>query len=94
MNQNDILPAGSEEDQSEAVVRSSVALGALARAQRKRLSLRQLDIADRGRTGNRFIVELEGGKPTLQLQKVLDVIDLLGLELVVRAKGGHNGPAA
>lgn len=90
MNQNEINAVSVEEERHEAVVRSSVALGALARAQRKRLSLRQLDIADRGRTGNRFIVELEGGKPTLQLQKVLDVIDLLGLEIVVRAKSGHT----
>jgi y4mF family transcriptional regulator len=70
----------------ETVVQSSVALGAAVRAQRKRLSLRQLDLADRGHTGNRFIVELESGKPTLQLQKVLDVMEQLGLEIVVRPK--------
>ena len=74
------------EGSTESVVRSSVTLGAVVRARRKRLALRQLDLAGLGRTGNRFIVELEGGKPTLQLQKVLDVVDLLGLELVVRAK--------
>jgi len=38
-------------------------------------------------TGNRFIVELENGKPTVQLQKVLDVLDVLGLEIVVQKKG-------
>lgn len=69
-----------------AVVRSASDLGALVRAQRKRLALKQLDIAGLGNTGNRFIVELEAGKPTVQLQKVLDVIELLGLELVVRPK--------
>jgi hypothetical protein len=31
-------------------------------------------------------VDIEKGKPTVQLQKVLDVLDLLGLELVVRQK--------
>ena len=50
------------------------------------LALRQLDIAGFGNTGNRFIVELENGKPTVQLQKVLDVLDLLGLEVLVRPK--------
>lgn len=69
-----------------AVVRNASDLGALVRAQRKRLALKQLDIAGLGNTGNRFIVELEAGKPTVQLQKVLDVIELLGLELVVRPK--------
>jgi HTH-type transcriptional regulator / antitoxin HipB len=72
-------------------VRSSAELGALVRAQRKRLALKQLDIAGLGNTGNRFIVELENGKPTVQLQKVLDIMDLLGLELVVRPKAGRSG---
>jgi hypothetical protein len=53
------------------------------------LALKQLDIAGLGNTGNRFIVDLENGKPTVQLQKVLDVMDLLGLEVVVRPKAGR-----
>ena len=68
------------------MIRSSVDLGAVVREQRKRLALKQLDIAGLGNTGNRFIVDLENGKPTLQLQKALDVMDLLGLELVIRPK--------
>lgn len=56
------------------------------RAQRKALALKQIDIAGLGNTGNRFIVELENGKSTVQLQKVLNVLDLLGLEVVVRPK--------
>jgi hypothetical protein len=56
------------------------------RRQRVQLALRQLDVAGLGNTGNRFIVELENGKPTVQLQKVLDLLDLLGLEVVVRPK--------
>jgi HTH-type transcriptional regulator / antitoxin HipB len=67
-------------------IRSSVELGSIVRQQRKKLAMNQLDIAGLGNTGNRFIVELERGKPTLQLQKVLDVMDLLGLELIVQPK--------
>lgn len=67
-------------------VRSAAELGLLVRAQRRRLGLKQLDMAGLGNTGNRFIVELEKGKPTVQLQKVLDLLDLLGLEVTVRAK--------
>jgi len=82
------LPIGNSLGR-EATIRSSVELGAVVREQRKRLALKQLDIAGMGNTGNRFIVDLENGKPTVQLQKVLDVMDLLGLELVVRAKAAR-----
>lgn len=72
-----------------AVIRSSTDLGTVVRKQRKRLALKQTDIAGLGGTGNRFIVELESGKPTVQLQKVLDVLDLLGLEVVVRPRAAR-----
>lgn len=83
------LPVGHLQD-SEIALRSSAELGAVVRAQRRRLALKQLDIAGLGNTGNRFIVDLENGKPTVQLQKVLDIMDLLGLELVVRSKRGRS----
>ena len=79
------LPIGNRAD-AGTVIRSSVDLGAVVREQRKRLALKQLDIAGLGNTGNRFIVDLENGKPTLQLQTARDVMDLLGLELVIRPK--------
>ena len=82
------LPLGNRAA-SSPVIRSSSELGAIVREQRKRLALKQLDIAGLGNTGNRFIVDLENGKPTVQLQKVFDIMDLLGLELVVRAKAGR-----
>ena len=75
---------------AETPIRSSVALGAVIRDQRKRLALKQLDLAGLGNTGNRFIVDLENGKPTVQLQKVLDLMDLLGLEVVVRTKASRS----
>ncbi len=68
------------------MIRSAVEMGAVVRAQRKASGLRQIDLAGIGNTGNRLIVDIEKGKPTVQLQKVLDVLDLLGLELVVRHK--------
>lgn len=82
------LPIGNPVD-AEVTIRSSVELGAVIREQRKRLALKQLDIAGLGNTGNRFIVDLENGKPTAQLQKVLDVMDLLGLEVTVRPKAAR-----
>ena len=79
------FPSGNKETQS-VVVQSSAALGAIIRDRRKRLALNQLDLAGLANTGNRFIVDVENGKPTVQLQKVLDLVQLLGLEVVVRAK--------
>lgn len=67
-------------------VRSAADVGQVVRERRREQSLRQIDLAGIGNTGNRLIVDIEKGKPTVQLQKVLDVLDLLGLELVVRQK--------
>lgn len=75
---------------ADTPIRSSVELGAVIREQRKRLALKQLDVAGLANTGNRFIVDLENGKPTVQLQKVLDLMDLLGLEVVVRTKASRS----
>ncbi|MBE0463025.1 type II toxin-antitoxin system Y4mF family antitoxin [Halomonas sp. AOP43-A1-21] len=71
-------------------IRQSEDLGKLVRQLRSEQGLLQYDLAGLAGTGNRFIVDLERGKPTLQLQKVLDVLDLLGLEVIVRRKGGDR----
>ncbi|MFM9967166.1 MAG: helix-turn-helix transcriptional regulator [Burkholderiales bacterium] len=71
---------------SEKLARSSRELGALLRGRRRHLGLTQLDLAGLANTGNRFIVDVESGKPTVQLQKVLDLMQLLGLEVVVRPR--------
>ena len=86
------LPIGHSKD-TEVPIRSSVDLGAVIREQRKRLALKQLDLAGLGNTGNRFIVDLENGKPTVQLQKALDLMELLGLEVVVRTKASRSAPS-
>lgn len=69
-------------------VRTSVELGKLVKAVRTEQELLQIDLAGLACTGNRFVVDLERGKPTLQLQKVLDMLDLLGLEVVIQRKRG------
>ena len=48
--------------------------------------LTQGDVSGLANTGNRFIIELENGKETVQLNKVLDVLNVLGLELTVARK--------
>lgn len=59
-------------------VANTASLGAALRAARKRLGLTQPDLALAAGVGVRFVVELEGGKPTVRLAHVLRVIDALG----------------
>ncbi len=61
---------------------SSVAiLGAAVRELRERAGLRQRDLALAAGVGERFLVELEAGKPTVRLDKVLAVLEALGARL-------------
>jgi len=62
-------------------------VGLAIQRMRKQQGLTQLDVAGLAGLGNRFVVELEKGKETVQMQKALDVLALLGLELVIRQKG-------
>ena len=71
---------------TESAITSVEELGKIVLATRKSQGLTQADIAGLSNSGNRFIVDLEKGKPTLQMQKALEVLALLGLELVVRPK--------
>ncbi|MCY1523556.1 transcriptional regulator, y4mF family [compost metagenome] len=84
MAANDIPAALAGE--SGVTIRSSAELGALVKEVRRSQGLLQADLAGLSGTGNRYVVDLERGKPTLQLQKVLDMLDLLGLEVRVAPK--------
>ena len=54
-------------------------LGNAIRARRKQLKVTQKELAMTCGTGLRFIVDLENGKPTCQIGKILHVIQSLGL---------------
>jgi HTH-type transcriptional regulator / antitoxin HipB len=83
-----IAMPGPLTSQDGALIRTSQELGELVRKTRLAQGVKQIDLAGFGNTGNRFVVDLERGKPTLQLQKVLDMLNLLGLEVVVRTRQG------
>jgi len=51
------------------------------RQQRKHYRMTQRNLADRAGVGIRFIRELEGGKPTLRMDKVNVVLDMFGHRL-------------
>jgi y4mF family transcriptional regulator len=64
-------------------IRSAQQLGDALRTARKQLGLTQPQLALAAGVGVRFIVDLEAGKATVQLQQVLRVIDALGGELAI-----------
>ncbi len=63
------------------MIKSSSDFGALVRAKRKSLGWTQAELAARCGTGERFIVELEGGKPSCHLGKSLIAARVVGIEL-------------
>jgi HTH-type transcriptional regulator / antitoxin HipB len=85
-----LLPTSPRLSSGASSIRNTNELGLIVKETRQAQGLIQLDVIGIANVGNRFISELENGKPTLQIQKVLDVLDILGLEVVVRRKGAAN----
>ncbi len=56
-------------------------LGEYIRNKRKTFRLTQVELAERSGVGIRFVRELEAGKPTVQMDKVNQVLNLFGEEL-------------
>lgn len=69
-------------------------IGESVRRARKELGLRQDELAAAAGVGVRFLVELERGKPTVQLGKVLSVLAAVGLEVQVIARQSSLGPVS
>ena len=58
-------------------------LGAAIKDCRKKLGLTQTQLADLAGVSLNYVSQLENGKPKTQLDKLLAVIDVLGLELTL-----------
>ena len=58
-------------------------LGLKVREKRKADGLTQQDLAAIANVGVRFVSELENGKPSVQLDSVLAVLQALGLQLML-----------
>jgi len=72
-------------------MKSPEELGATIRTRRKQLKVTQKDLAMTCGTGLRFISDLEKGKPTCQIGKILQVLQALGLKLQISIPGVHTG---
>ena len=65
-------------------------IGKTVRTTRKQQGLRQDELAAAANVGVRFLIELEGGKETAQIGKVLSVLQALGIELKLMPPGGPS----
>lgn len=63
---------------------TALQLGEALRERRKRLGLNQLELCDLAGVGPAFLYHLEHGKPTVQMDKLLAVLSVLGLGLELR----------
>ncbi len=61
------------------------AIGRIIRENRKRLGVTQKDLALTSGTGLRFVIDLEKGKETCQIGKVLTVLQTLGIQIALTA---------
>lgn len=69
-------------------------IGTVVREARVAQGLRQDQLAAAAGVGLRFLVELEGGKPTVRLEKVLAVLNALGLRLQVTTRTELSGTSS
>lgn len=64
-------------------------LAEAVRRRRRELGLRQAEVADLAGCSERFVHTLEHGKASLRLDKILDVLEVLGMGLAVVAGRGR-----
>ncbi len=72
------------------MIQSSIDIGHIIRKTRKQLNITQSDLALAAGTGLRFIIELEKGKSTCQIGKVLQVLQVLGIQCYLSRAGSEN----
>ena len=66
-------------------IQNTAQLGAAVRAARKQLKATQKELAMTSGTGLRFLIDLERGKSTCQIGKILQVLQALGLRIGLTA---------
>lgn len=80
------LPTKSPQDFALQKVTSVADLGSFVRSVRKSRKITQQELADISGVGRRFMRELEHGKPTLEIGRVLMVTAALGIDLSGRTR--------
>ncbi|MGD2044834.1 MAG: helix-turn-helix transcriptional regulator [Gemmatimonadota bacterium] len=83
-----MISRNHSDDESAPLVR----LAESVRERRAELGLRQAEVAELAGCSQRFVHTVEQGKPSLRLDKLLDVLEVLGLGLTVGPGRGEIGP--
>lgn len=56
-------------------------IGSILKKFRKEQGITQIQLSQIANVGNRFIIELEQGKPTIQIDKALYVLNRIGIKV-------------
>ncbi len=67
-------------------VHSAKDMGDAVRAVRKEAGLTQRELAEVCGCGVRFLSDLENGKPTVELDKTIHVLNTLSLDVIINAR--------
>jgi len=62
--------------------RTASQFGRQVRTARERLGITQAELGKRAGVGLKFLYQLEHGKDTLRMDKVMDVLDVLSIQMV------------
>ena len=80
----------SRESERETMkITSAQELGQAIRKRRKELGYTQTELADFSRCGLTFVSDLERGKKTAELEKALQVVNVLGIDLLSEVRGSY-----
>ncbi len=63
-------------------------IGGQIRQRRREMGLRQVELAELADVSERFVRALEHDKPSVQLEHVMRVLAVLGLELHLQVRAG------
>lgn len=69
------------------VIENPQELGKEIRRRRKDLKYTQAFLSEFSGLSVSFISDLEGGKPTAEIGKILELMNLLGMDLEIRVRG-------
>jgi len=70
-------------------VRDATEIGVVLRRARKRQGLTQQQLADLVGVGVRFVSEVERGKGTAEVDRVIDLLRGVGIDVFLVARGGE-----
>ncbi len=75
------------EEKNRAKVRDAKDIGELLRRARKRQGLTQQELADLVGVGVRFVSEVERGKGSAEIDRVIDLLRGVGIDVFLQSRG-------